>query len=218
MTDFAQRRTMMVDTQVRPNDVTSYSVIEAMLNIPREAFVPDALADVAYSENDLNLGHGRTMLCPRSIGKMIDALELRNSDLVLDVGCGYGYASALMAHVAEAVVAIDEHPDLVAEAQDRLAAQEIFNVAVAQAALTEGLPDQGPYDAMLVSGGAIEVFPDALADQLREGGRVIAIFTSDHLGICRIGHRIEGRISWRFAFNASAPVLPGFSRTVSFAL
>ena len=106
MTDFAQRRTMMVDTQVRPSDVTSYPIIEAMLTVPREAFVPDNLRYVAYSGDDLDLGGGRAILAPRTIGKMIETLDLRNSDLVLDIGCGYGYTSALMARVAEAVVAM----------------------------------------------------------------------------------------------------------------
>lgn len=217
MTDFAQRRTMMVDTQVRPNDVTSYPVIEAILNIPREAFVPDQLRDVAYVGENVALGHQRTLLAPRTIGLMIETLGLKNSDLVLDVGCGYGYASAVMARIVEAVVAIEETPDLVAEAQERLTAQDIFNVAVAQARLTEGWPGQAPYDAMLI-GGAIEVFPDALADQLREGGRVVALFREDNLGIGKIGRKIDGRIAWRYAFNAFAPVLPGFEHVVGFAL
>lgn len=217
MTDFAQYRTTMVDTQVRPNDVTSYPVIDAMLSVPREVFVPEQLRDVAYVGENVDMGHDRTLLAPRTIGKMIETLDLKNSDLVLDVGCGYGYSSALVARIAEAVVAIEEIPELVSAAQERLTGQEIFNVAVTQARLTEGWPGQGPYDAMLI-GGAIEVFPDALGEQLREGGRVIALFRENNLGVVRIGHRIDGRIMWRYAFNAFAPVLPGFARVVGFAL
>lgn len=217
MTEFAQRRTMMVDTQVRPNDVTSYPVIEAMLNIPREAFVPATMRDVAYVGENIAIGHGRELLAPRTIGLILETLELKNSDLVLDVGCGYGYAAACAARVAEAVVAIDDIPDFTTEAQQRLTDQGIFNVAVAQARLTEGWPGQAPYDAMMI-GGAIEVFPDTLADQLRDGGRVVAIFKEGNLGIARIGRKIDGRINWRLAFNASAPVLPDFSRVPGFAL
>ena len=110
MTDFAQRRTMMVDSQVRPNEVTSYPVIEAMLTVPREQFVPDSRQDVAYAENNIDLAPGRVLLEPRTLGKMMDVLDLQNSDLVLDIGPGYGYAAALMARIVEA--AADKHPDI----------------------------------------------------------------------------------------------------------
>lgn len=217
MNEFAQRRTIMVDTQVRPNDVTSYPVIDAMLTIPREGFVPDSLRDIAYVGEDLDIGHGRILLEPRTLGRMINTLDLKNSDLVLDIGCGYGYTSALMARIAEAVVAIDDIPDLATKAQSILAEQGIFNVAVTQAKLTEGWPGQAPYDAILIN-GAIEEFPDALADQLCEGGRVIALFRENQLGTCRIGYKSDGKIAWRYAFNASAPILPGFTRAHGFAL
>lgn len=217
MIDFAQRRTMMVDTQVRPYEVTSYPVLDSMLAVPREEFVPDSLRDIAYVGKNLDIGHGRIMLEPSTLGRMLDTLNLKNSDLVLDIGCGYGYSSALMARIAEAVVAIDDIPDLATEAQNRLAAQGVFNVAVAQAALTAGWPGQAPYDAILIN-GAIEEFPDALTDQLREGGRAIALFREDKLGICRMGYKSDGKLAWRYAFNASAPILPDFTRALGFAL
>ncbi|KGJ05810.1 protein-L-isoaspartate(D-aspartate) O-methyltransferase [Paracoccus halophilus] len=217
MTDFAQRRTLMVDTQVRPNDVTSYPVIEAMLNVPREQFVPDSLRDIAYAGENIDLAAGRVLLEPRTLGKMIELLNLQGSDLVLDVGCGYGYCAALMARIAEAVVAVEEDETMVAEAEGRLTAQDVFNVAVVRGALSEGCASQGPYDAMLIE-GAIEEFPAPLAEQLNEGGRVVALFLDKNLGIVRIGHKLDGRINWRFAFNAAAPVLPGFARQQGFVL
>mgnify|MGYP002717977053 CR=1 FL=1 len=103
MSDFAQRRTMMVDTQVRPNDVTSYPVIDAMLHVPREQFVPDARRDVAYAGENLDLGPGRVLLEPRTLGKMMEILDLQSDDLVLNIGGGYGYSAAVMARIAEAV-------------------------------------------------------------------------------------------------------------------
>ena len=218
MNDFADRRTMMVDTQVRPNEVTSYTVLDAMLTVPREEFVPDALRDIAYAGDDLDMGNGRHILEPRTIGRMLETLDLKNSDLVLDVGCGFGYSAALLAQVAEAVVAIESDPEMAAEAQERLAAQNIFNVAVVQATLPEGCPGQAPYDAILISGGSIEVLPDALVEQLRDGGRSVAVFREKQLGTCRIGYKAEGRITWRYAFNALAPSLPGFVREAGFAL
>lgn len=217
MTDFAQRRTMMVDTQVRPNDVTSYPVIEAMLTVPREQFVPEPRRDVAYAGQNIQLGRDRVLLEPRTLGKMMDALDLQSGDLVLNVACGYGYGAAVMARIAEAVVAIEEDDEMAAEAESRLAAQDVFNVAVIKGALAEGCPGQAPYDAMLVE-GAIEEFPESLAAQLREDGRVVALFREGNLGTVRLGRKLDGRINWRFSFNAGAPVLPGFARQRGFVL
>lgn len=217
MTDFAQRRTMMVDTQVRPNEVTSYPVIEAMLSVPREQFVPESRRDVAYVGNNIDLVPGRVLLEPRTLGKMMDVLNLQTSDLVLDVGCGYGYSAAVMACIAEAVVAVEEDAAMAAEAESRLAAQDVFNVAVIQGPLAEGCAGQAPYDAILIE-GAVEQVPDALVDQLREGGRIVALFRENNLGTVRLGHKLDGRVNWRFAFNAAAPILPGFARPRGFVL
>lgn len=217
MTDFAQRRTMMVDTQVRPNDVTSYPVIDAMLHVPREQFVPDTRRDLAYVGENLDLAPGRVLLEPRTLGKMMELLDLQNSDLLLDVACGYGYAAAVAARIAEAVVAVEEDETLAAEAQARLAAQDVFNTVVVKGELTQGCASQAPYDAMLIE-GAIEEMPAPLADQLREGGRVVAMFHEGNLGIVRFGRKVDGRINWRFAFHAGAPVLPGFKVARGFAL
>lgn len=217
MTDFAQRRTMMVDTQVRPNDVTSYPVIDAMLHVPREQFVPESRRDVAYAGENLDLAPGRVLLEPRTLGKMMELLDLQTSDLILDVGCGFGYSAAVMSRIAEAVVAVEEDDTMATEAQARLAAQDVFNVVVVTAALTQGCASQAPYDAMLIE-GAIEEMPAALADQLRDGGRVAALFHEGNLGVVRIGRKVDGRINWRFAFNAGAPLLSGFKTARGFAL
>jgi len=217
MTDFAQRRTMMVDTQVRPNDVTSYPVIEAMLNVPREQFVPDTLRDVAYAGQNIELGAGRVLFEPRTLGKMMEVLDLQSGDLVLNIAGGYGYTAALIARIAQAVVTVEEDAAMAAEAQARLADQDIYNAVVVTGSLSEGYPSQAPYDAMLIEGG-IEEFPAALADQLRDGGRVIALFREGNLGTVSIGRKVDGRINWRFAFHAEAPVLPGFGKVQGFVL
>ncbi|HWL56200.1 MAG TPA: protein-L-isoaspartate O-methyltransferase [Paracoccus sp. (in: a-proteobacteria)] len=217
MTDFAQRRTMMVDTQVRPNDVTSYPVIEAMLNVPREQFVPETLRDVAYAGHNIELGAGRVLFEPRTLGKMMEVLDLQSGDLVLNIAGGYGYTAALIARIAQAVVAVEEDATMAAEAQARLADQDIFNAVVVTGPLSEGYPSQAPYDAILIE-GAVEEFPAALADQLRDGGRVIALFREGNLGTVSIGRKVDGRINWRFAFHAEAPVLPGFRKVQGFVL
>lgn len=216
MTDFAKRRRMMVDTQVRPNDVTKYPIIEAMLAVPREAFVPASLRDAAYVGGNIELDGGRVMLEPRTLAKMLDALNVGPGDLVLDIGCGLGYSTAVIARLAEAVVAVETAP-LAAEAERRLAEQDVDNAVVIEADLAVGAAKHGPYDVIMIE-GAIEVLPQAIADQLKEGGRIGCLFMEGPLGICRIGLKTDGRIAWRFAFNAAAPVLPGFAAEPQFVL
>lgn len=217
MSDFATRRTMMVDTQVRPNDVTKFPVIEAMLAVPMEDFVPASRRAVAYCGENLDLGHGRVLLEPRTLGKMIDMLDLQPGDLVLDLACGYGYSSAVVARMVQAVVAIEEQPDMAAEAERRLNEAGAFNVAVLNAPLAQGAARQGPYDAILVGGG-VEQVPGTVLDQLKEGGRIAALFLEGALGVVRIGHKLNGRVNWRYGFNAQAPLLPGFERERGFTL
>ena len=217
MTDFAARRTMMVDTQVRPSDVTRFPLIEAMLAVPMEDYLPAALRPVAYSGENLDLGGGRVLLEPRSLGKMVDLLDPQPGDLILDLGCGYGYSSAVLARLVQAVVAIEDDPERAAEAERRLSEAGVFNVAVLNAPLSEGAPGQGPYDAILVNGG-VEEMPPAILDQLKDGGRIVAPFLEGALGVVRVGHRIHGRVNWRYGFNALAPLLPGFQRQRGFAL
>lgn len=217
MIDYQERRTMMVDTQVRPNDVTKYNVIAAMLEIPREEFVPDSRRDVAYVGENVELGRGRVLLEPRTIAKMIDGLDVQPTELVLNVGAGFGYSAAVLGRLAQAVVALEEDAEMAAEATRRLAMIGSDNVAVVQGPLAAGHPAEAPYDAILIEGGIADL-PDALAAQLAEGGRIIALFREGALGVVKSGIKLEGAITWRYAFNAGAPVLPGFARAPEFSL
>ena len=217
MTDFAARRRMMVDTQVRPSDVTKFPIIDAMLTIPREAFVPDEQIEAAYAGGDVDLGNGRILLDPRVFAKMLDALDLTNGDLVLDLGAGLGYSSAVIARIAEAVVAVENDPALLAEAQPLLTAYHADNVILHEGDPANGAPEHGPYDAIVIEGG-VESLPEGICDQLKEGGRMAVIFMENALGTVRIGYKIDGVITWRFAFNASAPGIAGFEKAASFAL
>lgn len=214
MTDFAQRRTMMVDTQVRPNDVTKFPIIEAMLSVPREEFVPDSAREAAYAGENLPLGpQGRVALEPRTLAKLLDALDVQPGHRVLIVGAGLGYSAALVARMAASVTALEEDAGLAGTAAERLAARGIGNVTVATGPLAAGV--KGAFDRIIVE-GAIEVLPAGVADGLAEGGRIGAIFMENALGVARIGYRIDGALNWRFAFNASAPVLPGFAKAREF--
>jgi len=217
MTDYAARRTMMVDTQVRPSDVTKFPIIDAMLYVPREAFVPDRLREAAYLGENIDLGEGRVILDPRTLAKMLDALDIEGDDLVLDIGPAHGYSSAVVARMAEAVVGVEADAALVEEAQRTLLEHGADNVIMQQGDLAAGAPDHGPYDAILVQ-GAVEHLPEAITDQLKEGGRMACLFIEGALGVVRMGYKIDGRLNWRYAFNAGAPVLPGFERHAAFTL
>ncbi len=216
MADYAARRTQMVDTQVRPADVTEYPLIDAMLAVPRERFVPSDRRDTAYMDGNIPLGpEARVVLEPRTFSKMVEVLDIRGDCLVLDVGSALGYGPAVLSHFAEAVVALEEDEDLSTEAQTALSEYGADNVAVVQAALTEGAKQHGPYDVILIEGG-VETIPDVIFEQLKEGGRIGALFMDGAVGTCRVGYKLDGKITWRFAFNATAPVLPGFAKDFAF--
>lgn len=215
MTDFAAAREIMVDRQVRPADVTLYPIIAAMLEVPREVYLPDALRPVAYVGEHVPLAPGRVLLDPRVFAKLLDAVNVGPEDLVLDVGCAYGYSAAVLARMAQAVVAVEEDAAMAAEAEARLAAEGVDTAVVHAGPLAEGVAAYGPFDAMLVE-GAIEVLPPALEAQLKPGGRVAAIFVEGTRGQARLGLRTETGIAWRRIFDATAPVLPGFAAAKAF--
>ena len=217
MADFAARRRTMVDTQVRPSDVTKFPIIEAMLRVPREEFVPDGKVEAAYVGENLTLEEGRVLLDPRTLAKMLDALDITPSDLVLDIGCGTGYSSALMQGMAQAVIGLEEDEALAESAETALARAGAETVVLVRGKLTEGATDHAPYDVIILQGG-IEEFPQALIGQLAEGGRVCALFMDGALGVVRLGVRKGDVIGWRDIFNAAAPVLPGFEKARAFSL
>lgn len=217
MTDFSALRTTMVDTQVRPADVTKYTVIEALLSVPREAYVPQDHRDAAYVGEHIALDTGRVVLDPRTLAKILDALDIQKDELVLDVGAGYGYSTAVIARMAEAVVAVEEDADRASDAQNILAEQGVDNAVVQTGALSDGAADHGPYDVIVIQGG-VEELPSSLVAQLKDGGRIATVFMEGALGVVRVGYRIDGDINWRFAFNATAPVLPGFEKHHAFEL
>lgn len=217
MTDFSTRRRMMVDTQVRPSDVTEFPIIDAMLTVPREAFVPAEKIEAAYAGEHIELGAGRVVLDPRVFAKMIEALDITNKDLVLDIGAGLGYSSAVIAHIAEAVVAVEDDEARAEEAQTLLSDAHADNVVVHAGPLAAGAAAHGPYDVIVVQGG-VEELPTTLTDQLKDGGRIICIFMDGALGTVRLGHKLDGDVMWRFAFNGTAPLLAGFEKAKEFAL
>ena len=216
MTDFATVREAMVDGQIRPSDVTLYPVIEAMLDVPREDYVPEALREIAYIGDHLPLGERRVVLDARVMGKMLESLDIQPDELVLDIGAGLGLSSALIAHLAEAVVALESDESMAADAEALLASHDVDNAMVEKAPLTEGAPKHGPYDVIVIEGGVGDV-PAALVEQLKTGGRMAAIMMDGALGRCMIGLKTGHGMDWRWAFDATAPVLPGFEKRTIFA-
>lgn len=208
---------MMVDTQVRPSDVTKFPIIDAMLSVQREAFVPASLREAAYVGENIQLNDDRVILEPRTFAKILDGLMIEPTHVALDLGCGMGYSTAVLAAMCDFVVAVEDDAALATSAQEILTEQGIDNAAVMTGPLAEGSAKSGPYD-IIIAQGAVNDVPAGLLDQLREGGRIACIFAEGALGVVRIGHKIDGRVNWRFAFNAGAPVLNGFEKQAAFAL
>lgn len=217
MTDFSTRRVMMVDTQVRPSDVTKFPIIEAMLSVPRESYVPLAKREAAYMGENVEIAPNRVVLEPRTLAKLLDALDVQPTETVLDLGCGLGYSAAVIARLADVVIAVEEDDALAAQAQRTLSLDGVDNAAVIMGALAQGNAKNAPYDVITIQGG-VETVPEALLAQLRDGGRIGAIFMEGALGVARVGYKIDGAVTWRFAFNAAAPVLPGFAAARGFVL
>ena len=213
MSDFQTRRITMVDTQVRPQDVTKFPIIAAMLAVPREDFVPQAAREAAYVGGNIALAPRRVVLEARSLAKLLDALDVVPGEKVLCLGAGYGYSAAVLAEMGAVVVAVEEDAVMAAAAVQSLTGQ----AKVINAALTTGAASEGPYDVILLEGG-VESLPAAIEAQLKEGGRLGAIFMEGALGVARVGQKLGGKVTWRFSFNATAPVLPGFEAARDFVL
>ncbi len=209
MFDTAAARRMMVDGQVRTADVTNLDLIAAMLEVPRERFAPPALAEQAYADSDLAIGDGRALLKPMVLAKLLQAAHLNAEDHVLDVGCGTGYSSAILARLAGTVVALEQDTTLASRAKEALAGVDAPRVTVATGPLTAGWPAAGPYDFILLN-GATEIVPEELGRQLKPNGRLACIFGRTPPGKAMIYRVVEGQLAGRPIFDAAAPRLPGF--------
>ena len=221
MFDFAAARRMMVDGQVRTSDVTDPRIIGAMLELPRERFVPQDKAELAYLDLDVPVTRvsggepGRRLLKPMVLAKMVQAAAIKPGDRVLDVGCATGYSSALLARLAGSVVALEQDPALVAFARAALEAVGAANVTVVVGALTEGWAAAAPYDVILLN-GAVEITPNALCRQLKDGGRMVAVVGRAPTGRATVYRVIGSDVSGWPVFDAAAPLLPGFAAPPEF--
>ena len=215
MFDAAAARRHMVDGQIRTADVTNPNLIAAMQTVPRELFVPPAMAAQAYRDGDVSLGQGRALLRPIVLGKLIQGADVRPGDQVLNIGCGTGYSAAILVQMGAAVVALEEDADLARQAVAALAKAAAGQVTVVTGPLTAGWPAAAPYDLILLD-GAIEVAPDALGRQLRPTGRLAAVYGRGPAAKAMIYRLSEGHLVGRSIFDAAAPLLPGFEAPPAF--
>jgi protein-L-isoaspartate(D-aspartate) O-methyltransferase len=219
MSGFANARQKMVDGQVRPSDVTDTRILDAMLTVPREAFVPESKQALAYLDLDLDVSEGdeakRFLIKPAVLAKMLQAAEIKQGDRVLVVGCATGYAAAVIARFAPDVSAIESDPALASKAEAILARNGCGNVAVRTAPAAYGDAAKGPYDVIVLN-GATEIAPEHLYEQLRDGGRLVGVFATSRPARATLATASHGDFGTRALFDAAAPVLPGMELVPAF--
>jgi len=216
MIDFERLRQSMVDSQIRPNDVTDPRILAAMLEVPRERFVPPERRDLAYLDDDIVVREAadgraaRYLVEPMILARLVQALDLSTEDRVLDVGCATGYSTAVLAHLAGSVYGLESESDLAAAAQKNVA-----NAQIVTGPLTKGSAQAAPFDAILIN-GSVEVVPEPLLAQLKEGGRLAAVVRQGPPGRATLYARNNGAVSARPLFDAAVPPLPGFEAPQGF--
>jgi protein-L-isoaspartate(D-aspartate) O-methyltransferase len=217
--DYATQRKNMVESQVRPSDVTDRRIIRAMLEIPREAFAPEGKREIAYMDGSVALtgstGQRRELLAPRTLAKLIQAAEIDDGGTVLIIGAVTGYSAAIASKLAGSVVALECDPAFVSAAGQALAGG-VSNVSCVAGPLPAGWQEGAPYDAIVIE-GAVAVVPEALLQQLKDGGRLVAILGQGASGKAVVWTRIDGTFGSQEVFDAAALFVPGFEPITEFA-
>ncbi|TXI09514.1 MAG: protein-L-isoaspartate O-methyltransferase [Rhizobium sp.] len=219
--DFEAARVKMVENQIRTTDVTSHSVLNAFLTVPRENFVPEKSKLLAYIDNDIEIapatagGFPRFLMEASPLAKLLQLGVITKQDKVLDVGSGTGYVSALLSLLADKVVALESDEELAAQTKANIAALGYDNVAVVTGELEKGHAAGGPYDVIFID-GSIEQLPQGLLDQLGEDGRLITVLGYGHAARATVFMRERGAFSENVFFNASIKPLPGFAKAKEF--
>jgi protein-L-isoaspartate(D-aspartate) O-methyltransferase len=210
--DFATARINMVENQVRTNKVTDERLLEAMAEVPREQFVPKALRGIAYVDDDIDIGGGRFLIEPMIFARLVQAALIQPGDVVLDIGCGPGYTSAVLARLASTVVALESDPELAAKAAAALVELKVDNAVVVPTDAAQGYPPQAPYQ-VIVFGGAVAEIPQSICAQLADGGRLVAVVAdggTGRMGKAMLVTRAGDSFGRRVIFDAAIPFLPGF--------
>jgi len=214
--DFAAARANMVDCQLRTNKVRDGRLIHAFETVPRELFVPARQRAIAYVDEDLEIAPGRYLIEPMVLARLLQAAAVAPDDLVLEIGGGCGYGTAILAQLGATVVSLESDKALAAAAAEAQAQLVIDNVLMVAGALSEGYDKQAPYNVIVINGAVGEI-PDAIAEQLAEAGRLVAVVRGDTApGQAVLVERHGANISRRVLFDAATPVLPEFVRAPGF--
>lgn len=214
--DFAAARRIMVDSQIRPNDVTEPDLVSALLSVAREAFVPVSRRGVAYSELEIETSEGRAIWTPLDFSKLLKGVDPQREDIALVIGAGAGYETAILAQLVETVIGLEEDEAVVNATTTRLAEQGADRAVIVQGGLEAGLADQGPFDLILVN-GMVETVPEAWTSQLADNGRLgVVVKSGKGLGAARIYRRTGDTVAYRVAFEASPPKFTAFDAVKSF--
>ena len=214
--NFDAAREIMVDSQIRPNDVSDPEIVHAFMRTPREAFVPATRKPVAYSELEIETSEGRALWTARDMAKLLKLAQIRSTDIVLVIGAGAGYEAALISHLAETVIALEDSSQLVDAMSERFAELGFDRAVAVEGKLEEGLADQGPFDVIYVC-GMVESIPDAWTKQLAEGARLALVqLDPDGVGRGKVYTRAGDSVSARYGFDAFPPKFPQFDRKKAF--
>lgn len=205
----------MIAGQLRPNRVNDERLLDAMTHVPRERFVPSALKSVAYVDEDLEIAPGRYLMEPMIFARLVMEANIAPQNSVLDIGCGLGYSTAVLSHLADTVVAVEEDPELANQAERKLRDLDRVNTVVLNGPLSAGAADQSPFDVILLN-GAVEEVPVGLINQLKPAGRLACVQQSNGMGRATIITRLDNTISRRECFDAATPLLRGFESTPAF--
>ena len=211
-----QARFNMVEQQIRPWQVLDPQVLTVLSNVPRELFVPQAYQALAYADTDIPLGHGETMVPPRVDARLMHDLQLTGTEKVLEIGTGSGYLAALLAGRAQRVVSLEINPELASNARNNLQRAGITNVDVRVADGSTGASGDAPFDAIVLGGSVAEV-PQALLQQLKVGGHLLAIVGQDHVMVATLYTRTaDAAWSSKALWDHTAPRLQGFTEPTRF--
>ncbi len=214
--DFAVARRNMVECQLRTNRITQEAVIAAMGEVPRERFVPDDLANIAYVDEDLAVGGERYLVEPMVLGRLLQECRANLDDVALLVGCGTGYSAAVLSKLCGAVFALESDGTFAEKASSLLATLGADNAVVVEGPLDKGWPGEAPYNLIVFDGAVAEV-PKAIQDQLADDGRLVAVVCDDQeLGRATLMEKRGGVLSSRTLFDANTPMLPGFAKSAGF--
>jgi protein-L-isoaspartate(D-aspartate) O-methyltransferase len=213
--DFARARDLMVETQVRTNDVTDTRILHAMRTLPRERFVPPQQRSLAYADMDMEVAPGRTLVRARDLSKLVQALAPQSHERALEIAGATGYGAALLATCCMEVVAHDPDANLSFAARAALESCGLENVKTVSGPIVDGWSDDAPYDVIMLNGAA-EIVPEAWLKQLAPNGRLAAIVRTGAAGSARIYTRSGDTIAYRVAFDAAPPVAPGLEKPPAF--